>query len=182
MLFMSEGFFLPNQNPFHCKLVSLDSWPTLPGKKRLRNISCMHVLPGFLKSSFIYMISIVILIYETITHCNYNVNFWAREETASDLNSYIFALLIIFFPLPIVDAKIEIYHTLVLFFFAWFFFSYICLFKLNMPSKTHVAGYEVTEITEDTESLLDSRQPQGLQIKSSIVFYQPVTYYCFILL
>lgn len=122
MLFMSEGFFLPNQNPFHCKLVSLDSWLTLPGKKRLRNISCMHVLPGFLKSSFIYMISIVILIYETITYCNYNVNFWAREETASDLNSYIFALLIIFFPSLLLMLKLNSIILWCYSFFLVFFF------------------------------------------------------------
>lgn len=181
MLFMSEGFFLPNQNPFHCKLVSLDSWLTLPGKKRLRNISCMHVLPGFLKSSFIYMISIVILIYETITHCNYNVNFWAREETASDLNSYIFALLIIFSPLPIVDAKIEIYHTLVLFFFSWFF-SYIYLFELNMPSKTHMSLDMRWLRSQRTQKVYLTADNHKAFSQSSITFYQPVTYYCFILL
>lgn len=163
MLFMSEGFFLPNQNPFHCKLVSLDCWLTLPGKKRLRNISYMHVLPGFLKSSFIHMISIVISIYETITHFNYNVHFWAREETASDLNSYIFAFTDYFFPSLLLMLKLKSITLWCYSFFPDFFFSYICLFKLNMTSKTHIAGYEVTEITEDTESLLYSRQPQGLQ-------------------
>lgn len=181
MLFMSEGFFLPNQNPFHCKLVSLDSWLTLPGKKRLRNISCMHVLPGFLKSSFIYMISIVILIYETITHCNYNVYFWAREETASDLNSYIFALLIIFSPSLLLMLKLK---SITLWCYSFFpdFFSYICLFKLNMPSKTHMSLDMRWLRSQRTQKVYLTADNHKAFSQSSIPFYQPVTYYCFILL